>query len=239
MLWSLGLPLQAAPPASIRLAMIEGVPALTRAPAEIVRQAYRDVGLDIELVAMPVARALTEANAGRVDGELGRFSNIEDNAPNLRRVPFPIGLVSYAPYVLAGSKHDFSSLAAIRQSGASIGVRLGARIVEEPLGDAVRVHHPSYDGLLKMLLVGRVDVVIAPVGQLEHDAGLLDAEYSSKFHTVTRLKPVVTQPLFHYVHERYSARIPALTKALETMSRDGSIGKTWRKAEMAAQFPGR
>lgn len=28
MLWSLGLPLQAAPPASIRLAMIEGVPAL-------------------------------------------------------------------------------------------------------------------------------------------------------------------------------------------------------------------
>ena len=84
MLWSLGLPLQAAPPASIRLAMIEGVPALTRAPAEIVRQAYRDVGLDIELVAMPVARALTEANAGRVDGELGRFSNIEDNAPNLR-----------------------------------------------------------------------------------------------------------------------------------------------------------
>lgn len=224
--WSVSLP--AADVDVYRLAYLLGAPTVTDVPMQLVKEAYRHLGLKVEMVGLPTARSLMSANDGTYDGEVARFRYIEASVPNLKRVPVSLGHIEYAPYILGTNRVDLSSWAAIKSSGLRVAGRQGARIVETALGNAVTTRNNSYEALLKMLLMRRVDVVIAPVGELEALYASMPLELNAQLNELKRLPPVASEPLYHYLHERNSDLIEPLTKELKRMEANGTIGKYWK-----------
>src|SRR5690625_4635247 len=58
--------------------------------AQILEEAYAELGVTLRYVDMPRNRSLTEANAGRIAGEMGRVPSLDEYYPNLIQVPFPL-----------------------------------------------------------------------------------------------------------------------------------------------------
>ncbi len=69
-----------------------GEPTISLSTADGTGLSDREMELDV--VHLPSARSLQEANSGRVDGEFGRISTVGEDYPNLVMVPEPhAGLV--------------------------------------------------------------------------------------------------------------------------------------------------
>lgn len=211
-----------------RLSGLAGVPRVTDIPFRVVTEAYNHLGLSVEIVPLPHARSLLSANDGTYDGNLPRFTYIEASAPNLRRVPASLGQLEYVPYVLKGTVDDLSSWEAIKASGLRVGGKLGNRLVETSLGNALISRNKDYLPLLKMLLLHRLDVVIAPRGELEAQFASVPPELAEHLSEVRPLQVLATEQLYLYLHERNSDLIEPLTKELKRMEANGTIGKYWK-----------
>jgi polar amino acid transport system substrate-binding protein len=61
--------------------------------AEILKAAYKRLGIPIEIIQMPGRRALRESSEGRIDGEVHRIFSIGNDYPSLIRVPTPINYI--------------------------------------------------------------------------------------------------------------------------------------------------
>lgn len=195
----------------IRLAMMENIPKLTDQPQATLTQVYARLGYRLEVTPLPFARSLLAANYGDYDGELARLAQIEESAPQLKRVPVAVGYVHYVPYVMDTQKARLESWEAIRKSGLRIGARRGARLTESHVAPQLLTQVNSYDSLLAMLIMGRIDVVIAPEGQLEENFKDVSERLKPELGHIKSLPRFASVPLYHYVHERNAALIPALT----------------------------
>ncbi|WBF66134.1 transporter substrate-binding domain-containing protein [Desulfovibrio subterraneus] len=188
----------------------------------IVKEAYRRIGADIELVTLPGERALVMANRGDVDGELARVPLIGKLYPNLLPVPVPLG--SYDGVVFA---HDFvppvQSWEDLRKY--RIGVEIGVKFAETGTKGMDVVLFGDRRKMFEMLELGRIDVVVhlRETGEAELRAlGLKDVHAQEK--------PLTTLVMYHYVHRRHADIIPQLAKALEEMKQDGTLAALHRKA---------
>lgn len=200
-------------PRIIRLSMMENAPLATSMPVKTLTEAYGRMGYTLKITALPFPRSLAAADHGEYDGEVGRLVQIEQSTTHLRRVPVAVGRVEYVPYVRRETTTDLSSWIAIRKSGLRVGARHGARLVEVSLEGAPLTLVNSYESLEKMLLMHRIDVMIAQSGQLEGNAQIVP------------LAPIASEPLYHYLHERNQALIAPLTKELKRMGAYGVGGR--------------
>jgi ABC-type amino acid transport substrate-binding protein len=204
-------------PRTIRLTMMENSALATDGPVKMLTQAYGRMGYGVEFTPLPFARSLAAADHGEFDGEVGRLAQVEKTATHLIRVPVAVGQVEYVPYVLMGSTARLPHWQAIRQSGLRVGARLGARLTEASVDRAQLTSVSSYESLLHMLLKGRIDVVIAPKGQLELLYPTTPDVVKDGVPAVKQLGVVATEPLYHYLHERNSALVAPLTSALRDL----------------------
>lgn len=221
-----------------RLAGLAGVPSVTDVPFKVVQEAFANLQLALEIVPLPHVRSLQGANDGIYDGNLPRFTYIEAVAPNLRRVPVSLGGIDYVPYVLKGNTYNLSSWEAIKASGLRVGGKFGNRLVETSLGSALTSSNNSYELLLKMLLLRRVDVVIAPSGELEALFATLPPELQERAPEVRQLPPVASEQLYLYLHQRHSELIEPLTRELKRMESKGVIARYWKMRQQQIERPG-
>ncbi|MDT8990378.1 hypothetical protein RQP54_05815 [Curvibacter sp. APW13] len=198
----------------IRLSMMEGVPTITAKPLATLQRAYRNLGFELEVETMPFARSLLAADRGEVDGEVARLPHIEESARNLRRVPIVINQTEYVPYVLQGTRTDMNSWDRINASGLRVGARRGARLTEDSVREDRLTLVNTYESLLGMLLLGRIDVAIAPKGQLEEVIPSLDGRARAELPRLQPLGVFATVPVYHYLHQRNESLIPQLTKEI-------------------------
>ena len=206
-------------PRLLRLSAAEQLAYLTVPVEQLLRQAYRRLDIQIEITPMPLARGLVESNAGRYDGDLARVEQIQEQHPNLVRVPTPVGRIAMAPYVLLTSAVDLSSWDAVRASRLRIGVRAGSRVSISGMGHAAVTTAPSTAALFQMLALHRIDVAIAPQGGLKATLDPFPSEMREQLKEVRELAPIEFLPLYHFLHKKNGDLVAPLDRQIQAAIR--------------------
>lgn len=191
----------------------------------ILKKAYAGIGYSLIKWNLPVARSLVESNAGRIDGEVHRIKAIEDEFPNLIRVTIPINILEGMAVSCSKSLpvNGWASLTPYR-----VGVQTGIRFAEIGTRDLPNVTHmPSQGKLFDMLFSKRLDVVIADRQDAYHQT-LRKQGKCIYIHE----PPLTSAPLYHYLHKKHAALVPALTKILQNMRDSGEMDRIREQATL-------
>lgn len=181
---------------------------------EVVREAYRRVGLQAVADIRPNERAIVSADNGDTDGDTMRMAGLEVRYPNLVRVPEP---------VLAFDTIAFTGGMAFRVNGweslrpYSICVVRGFKVGERGTEGMSREVVSNNEASLRMVKAGHCQVAV-----LGEALWLLIDEL--KLGPLRALDPPVeVTPLYHYVNVRHAHLAPRLAEALRAMRREGVI----------------
>ena len=94
---------------------------------EILKVAYRKIGISIELSILPGKRALKESSEGRADGEVYRIFEIGEEYSTLIRVPTPLYYIESSVFT---RKYDLKITDCSALSNYSIGIVRGIKHAE-------------------------------------------------------------------------------------------------------------
>lgn len=177
-----------------------------------IKVAYKKAGLKAEFIPLPHNRSLISANAGTVDGDVGRVASIEEKYPELRRVNVKVMAIRGAAYTVdpAIKTYDESTLRKYR-----VGYVLGVRWQQQKMAGINSTTVADYPALFEMLLQKRVDIVLAT----EASAAAEMAKFGSRAKEIRKLQPTVfTAPIYHYVNKKNSDIIPLLEQAIREIN---------------------
>jgi polar amino acid transport system substrate-binding protein len=185
----------------------------TSSALELVREAYRRIGIALQTKVMPGERSIREADSGVTDGETIQFSGIEALYPNLMRVPEPVITLDL---VAVSTGLDFPVKGWSSLSPYRLCVVRGMKAVESGAHGQRILLVNSLASAMASLQAGRCELTVfaAPTWQ---DVDRLNL---GTFH---ELSPAVAAVSFyHYVNRRNADLIPGLAAALAAMRRDGT-----------------
>jgi polar amino acid transport system substrate-binding protein len=184
-------------------------------------QAFKRAGVSMRLIELPAERGLRNANEGIDDGDLTRIAGLEQQYPNLMRVP---------ERLLDWHFSAFARRADIEVDGWGsllrhrVGYIRGWKIAESNLGAAASaVVVDDVDELFRLLALDRVDVVV-----YSREMG---AEYVHRRRlTDVRLiePPVATREMFIYLHSKHASLVPKVADALRALKADGTYAREYR-----------
>lgn len=190
-----------------------------KALQRISQEAFRRLGLEFKLVSLPSERSLVAANAGDVDGEGLRVAGLNEQYPNLVRVPeryVNISFVAFARDASLSLDRGWDSLKPLRV-GFITGWKMfeanaaGARIVQ-------KVDTPEQ--LFQMLDSGRIDLA------LYTRADGLALARQMNLVTIAPLAPALRDvDLYLYLNKRHEALANRLAQALREMKVDGTYNR--------------
>jgi len=180
------------------------------------RAAYAKLGIEARGVRLPAARALAQSAAGVTDGEVHRIDAIKERHPQLLQIPIPVNTLEGVA-ITCGRDVDTTPPGAI--SGNRIGIKIGNRYAERLVQGMPSVT-PLVDErkLVDMLVAHRLDIV---VGDRPWANTLLAAPGTACLRI--NEPPLVTVPLYHYLHERHRDLVPAVTDALRELRDSGEM----------------
>lgn len=195
------------------LNQVEGV-----SGTKLLKEAYKKLGIKLDIRIQPAARGLSNANLGTIDGEVNRIDGINTQFKNLIKIDVPILLldivaVSHTKNLQINNWQDLKSY--------NIGTLKGLKIAELNLDKVAKYKSISkFENLFNMLNLKRFDVIIAP---------LLDTLEHIKLKNMNSLivyeKPLSQIKLYHYLNKKHSNLVPQITKILKEMATDKSIKK--------------
>lgn len=187
-------------------------------------EAFRRLGIPLEVEVMPTQRVSAMVDSGDVDGQFMRVLAYADTHPEQVRVDEPIYEVGFALWVSnpALTLSRLQDLAATSLIGVyKRGVELCQRSLS-PLVSADRLSSVATEEVgLRMLLTGRVDYYC------EIDAALKSALYSPEFKGVTSVRPLLTVGdrivLYPYLSRKQAQLAPRLAAVLKAMKAEGLL----------------
>lgn len=226
------LPARAATPDKLVLALsATSYNSIQRPWLELIyREAFRRLGIQISVIALPTKRASVMADTGQIDGDLHRAHSYGDSHPNMVRVEFshfPVTFYAYSKrkdIVLADGWDSFNhtSLRVQYILGSAIaGRELGRRVAPNQLSTVTDVEL----GLRKLEL-DRADVLIALDLNVEPLLPL-PAFRRAGIHQVAQLDQV---PCYLYLEKRHAALAPRLAQVLAQIKREGLIEQYGKQA---------
>lgn len=181
---------------------------------EVVREAYRRIGLEAVADIRPNERAIISADTGDTDGDTMRMPGLESRYPNLVRVPEPVLTFDSVAFT-AGMTFPVNGWESLRPYTICVvrGFKLGEAGTEGMTRELVATNGAA----LRMVKAGHCQVAV-----LGEAVWLLIDEL--KLGPVRALSPPVSvTPLYHYVNARYAHLVPKLAEALAAMRRDGTV----------------
>jgi len=175
---------------------------LSQPIARLLQQAYAEIGLQITVVPLPAGRSLRMANQGLYDGELFRIGGLQSQFPNLLQVPVELRQLRLFAYVRADRTDNWQQWQ--HRKELVIGHVRGFRLATQQQFAGNRVETTTLQQAQELLLQGKIDL-------------LLEDEWSLPANReLQRLPEVLAQAgLFHYLHIRHQALMPALMQALQ------------------------
>ena len=187
----------------------------------IYTEAFRQLGVELEIRYLPAARAGAEAQAGKVDGELGRSLEYEATQTTMVRVSEPTLFVATAAYAKRPDIQLAPGWEGLRGTNYRTEYRFGYSITERKLTAVLPAAHlsavqTSETGLRKLVL-GRTDLFVDTAETIEpllaspefRDAGI-------------RLASVLQRgPLYAYLNKKHAALAPRLAAILKKMRESG------------------
>ena len=191
------------------------------AAAEILREAYSKLGINVKFRTFPSARSLQLSNDGVIDGELVRIAGIHGQYPNLIRVP--ISHVQAEQMAFSRNPdtpiHGWISLKKWRL------VFHRGYVVAFDNTHGMNVQLVNNDiQAFKMVEYGRADIAIANrfTGlKILQELGVNDIQMLTP--------PVEVNPLYHYLNKKHENLVPKITTVLQKMRASGRFIKIYRR----------
>ncbi|WP_172961597.1 substrate-binding periplasmic protein [Desulfovibrio ferrophilus] len=187
---------------------------------QILKEAFRRIGVEAEIVFTPNERSLVAVNDGMLDGEINRIAGMEKTYPNLVQVPesnMTMHFVAFATRDIPIS--GWESLRSLR-----VGIENGWKILErntEGFPHLTRLMNASH--LFSMLHRDRLDVV------LYSKLGGYELVRSLRCDHVHHLDPPLeSREMFLYVHKAHQWLAVPVAEALREMKRDGTYDRIVR-----------
>jgi len=182
----------------------------------ILKAAYARLGIKAQRKIFPAKRSLEEVNRGYTDGEINRIKGIEEQHPNLILIDVPISEFDCVAYS-CDRNVEVKGWESLRQ--LRIGVRRGVLFSDTPTtGMPYRTVMPDFDMLFDLLLLGRLDVVIAT-----RQTAYAQFKRLGKDCIIINEPPVETFRLYHYLHARHKSLAPAVSRVLGEMKESGEM----------------
>ncbi len=193
---------------------------------QLVAEAFKRIGYQLETVRLPAERALINANRGIDDGDLLRVAGLQKKYPNLIQVPEAVVTIdmvlfskSHPSFVVDGWKS---------MSSQSLAIISGWKIMEKQFSkyaDKVEIiKTDNAEQSFSLLDKGRADFMA-----YANWPGLVYL----KAHGITDIKmlsPPLASPKFYiYLHKKHKKIVPKLALAIREMKRDGSINDLYNK----------
>ena len=194
------------------LAAVEGSQDVNAGVA-VVKEAYRRLGIPVEIKWLQGKTALELSNSGRLDGEVQRIDGLDRRFEHLVQIPVP---VNFLEGVAFSKKQDFPVQGWFSLRPYRIGIVRGILFAEQGTRGMRVTAAGSYKELIGLLYRLDIDVAVMPRinGQF--------AIRQTNLKTVREL-PGVLEPLFlyHYLHKKNAHLVPKVE--LKRMLLDGTI----------------
>lgn len=178
-------------------------------------EAFKRVGVKLEIDDIPAKRALINANRGIHDGDLARVDGVTKAYPNLLPVPEITWLAEIG---------GFSKQEGIKLNGWSsldpfhLAYIRGWVIFERNIKASkslTQVNDP--ETLFNLLDKNRTDIALY---EKKMGYGVIK---KMKLEGIYNLKqPLTVEPIYIYLHKKHQALIPQVANAIREMKRDGS-----------------
>lgn len=186
---------------------------------QIVRRMYGRCGLEVSYLDAPAARAVFMAESGQSDGELARIPMaVQDNAP-LLPLDLPMDEAQLVPLHFG----DTTVNTAGDLNGMEVGFLHGYRMIASILPEGVTplATNDTFQ-LVALLEHRRIDVGLT----------LLWDARAAKLRNPDLVigKPLLTAPIYHWVHESRRADIPCLSEAQTELQRSGEYDRIIEEA---------
>jgi len=180
----------------------------------VVGEAFRRAGLHLSLVTVPAERGLINANEGIDDGDLSRIAGIEKVYPNLIRVPERIFSMDFVAFT---RNQHIRQINWAKLGDYSVSYIKGWKIFENNLLPGTEITTTDEpEQLMNMLSLGRVQFVL-----YSRWMGLALAR-QMQLKDVRVEEPALAQrDMFVYLNKKHARYVPALTKALRDIKREG------------------
>lgn len=186
--------------------------------ARVAEAAMKHIGQPVTIRFVPAKRALFEANAGKVDGDVGRIARTGTDFPNLRASSVPVVTIRGFAYGLDRT-HSINRWEDLDDVVA--GYTRGVRIFEKNTEGRARKPANSFQELYQMLADRRVGVILA--------TDVVKSAFEAGNPELPRLHPLgktlVVTPLFLHLHQRHQALLPRIDRALQTLTLTGEIDR--------------
>jgi len=187
-------------------------------------EAFRRIGVELRLVKLPAERALLLANDGLRDGDLTRIAGIEQQYPNLVRVPEKLIDWDFAAFSKDASIP--ANFEAIRRH--SVGLIKGWKIYERNMAGAERVATvDDPQQLFRLLDRDRIEVVLY--------VRLMGLALIQKqgFKNIRLLEPpIASHAMYIYLNKRHAKLVPKLAEALRALKREGFYQRVYQQKLM-------
>jgi len=191
----------------------------------LMNEAFGQHGFTVSVDRPPAERALINANAGIVDGDGPRIAHLDSSGPypDLIRVPEKIIDIEFAAFT-NGKKPEINQWDDLKDY--NVGIIRGWKILErEIVQSRSLVRIKTADLLFRMLMNGRVDVVVA-----HRLSGLAIAE-KLNMKNLIELEPLLAiRPMYLYLHRKHSDLVPKISKTLARLRTDGTYARLLQKS---------
>jgi len=181
----------------------------------ITRQAYKRIGIVVNIRKYPGERALRLANSGKVDGEVQRINGISANYHNLIQVHPAINYIEGAAFTqtVKFKVKGWDSLKPYK-----VGYIRGIKFAERNTKNMDSLAVGDYRGLFQMLGDNRFEVAVSP---------RLNGLYQMKqlgVKNVEALSPAIMRfELFHYLHNKHAKLAPKISAVFTEMEKSGEL----------------
>ncbi|MGQ4277580.1 hypothetical protein ACQ5ES_11080 [Pseudidiomarina sp. E22-M8] len=180
---------------------------------QLFTEAYGKLGINLRFEDMPRNRSLTEANKGRIAGEMGRVERLHDEYTNLVRVDFPL---FDSEVVMVADRREcglcgFSTIESFAYIGGTQSVE---EVLEEGAIDMPRIKAVNFTQLELLYTNDRVDAIL--VNDFE-------AEQLQAVDEYTIFVPYKRNTGYHFLHRKYAFLVPKLETILTDMLSSGRV----------------
>lgn len=188
----------------VRIGMPLGDSMLRQKLQQHVAGAYSALGYQPQFIALPSQRRLRLLKEGKIDADLFRICQLDDNHPELLVVPAPLDTLRLNAYSLSAS-----TLINWRQrSNLLISHIRGFKMAEQQAFAGVRVLVNSDEQAFGLMLQGRVDIVLE------------DSRTAEQFLTRHHRQPIIWHnvadfAVCHIISQPFQPLLPALTQQLQ------------------------
>jgi polar amino acid transport system substrate-binding protein len=192
----------------------------------VMTEAFRRLGLRLEIVNLPSERSLLSANEGIHDGNFARVQGLEKQYPNLIRVAEQITTFEFVAFT-AGPVFRTAGWESLRPH--HVGIVTGWKILEGNITGGASLTKVRDEKLLfGLLAAGRADLVV-----YDRQQGRVVLEQLGLRGITVLEPPLAVEGMYPYLHKRHAALVPRLERVLREMKQDG----TYRKIAAEALRP--